>query len=651
MKNKIIIIFSLLFFQLTFSNANLKKLEDYINNINDPTNKNLREIVSLIEIGKFGIHEIEKLKLQDDKKKYHDFAKGISSYYFNDFEIATSYFYKIYYAIENNINYDDQFILCHYIFDAEKSLGNDSNAIFFLNKILQIYKETKEIDYYYFYLIEKGVYFRNNKQYDNAIQHLKKAEQIHEKFEKKPPFSWLHLHLGRTYLEKNNFEEAKKNYDICYNYYIKNNGKDLLLYILYEYFLIEYRQKKYDKAIESAQEILQLAADNPNMNPYMLIILYGNMGEIYNIIDKDKATYYFELALDEGLKLNQYEGLHEASLQLLKSKNVSREIQEKIITYFSIVKKDENRKIVNKINSTERLAQAYNFESSIKEHKKYITYYVILTCFVFLLFTVLLIFFTIQKKNIVTINNQKKELQQQTISLTKFNAEINLKYEKIETLNNTLAHDIKSGIVSIKELAKKIKNQETEALQLETTNQIVDETENLTQTIQFLLEYAKSSSLASIHTEIIEWDEVIKQVKNSLEHLLMLTNPQININSNLPEFIGYKTHFYQLFKNLIENSLKYNDPAKDCFIDILIQKKKEKLIIQYTDNGIGIEKENLEKIFDYFNQSKFEHISKGYGLGLGICKKIVDSYNGKISVSSKVNEGTKFTIIMTELNY
>lgn len=116
--------------------------------------------------------------------------------------------------------------------------------------------------------------------------------------------------------------------------------------------------------------------------------------------------------------------------------------------------------------------------------------------------------------------------------------------------------------------------------------------------------------------------------------------------------MGYKTHFYQLFKNLIENSLKYNNPYNPCIISIKISKdKNKKLKIQYEDNGIGIEQENLDKIFEFFNQSKFEHNSKGYGIGLGICKKIVDTYNGKISVDSKPQCGTKFTIIMNELIY
>ena len=99
-----------------------------------------------------------------------------------------------------------------------------------------------------------------------------------------------------------------------------------------------------------------------------------------------------------------------------------------------------------------------------------------------------------------------------------------------------------------------------------------------------------------------------------------------------------------VIKNLCENSVKYGASR------ILIELKtiQNKLEITISDNGIGMEKKELNSIFEKFYriQSNNIHNSKGLGLGLFFVKKIIENYNGKIEVSSVVNEGTIFKIFI-----
>lgn len=647
---KIILLFFLIIFQITLAENESKQLETIISSINKSSKKeNLRTIVNYLNYAnKIDFNSILKIKINEENKVYLEFAKGYFLYLNNDFENASSLLYKIYLPIYETDNYDDQYVYYHYLYDIEKTLGNDSNSLFFLNKINSIYLKTKNINYLYFYLIEKGVCYRNTKQYEKAFELFKEAEKISKKTQNKTPFNWLYLHQGRTYLEMGDYFKAKYYYDLCKNNIEKSNFN--ILYILYEYFLIDYYKKDYNNALLKANQMIEIASKNSNIDNYMLVPLYNKIGEIYNYSDPKKGVYFFEKALSDGLKTKQHEGVYDACLQLLKYKNISNTAQKNIMLFLRNIRESENRGIITKINSSERLNNIINYESEIKEQKKYIVYYLILIFFSFLLITLLMLFYVNQKKNLFVINTQKEELSKQNIVLSKYNAEINIEYGKIEILNNTLAHDIKSGIISIKEIAKKIKLNTSKSIINIASNKIIDEANNLRETVDFLLENAKNNYNTSLEPEEIDWNTILKQAKNSLEHLILLTQPSISINGNLPIFVGYKTHFYQLFKNLIENSLKYNNPSNPCIISIKISKdKNNKLKIQYQDNGIGIEQENLDKIFEFFNQSKFEHNSKGYGIGLGICKKIVDTYNGKISVDSKPQCGTKFTIIMNEL--
>lgn len=651
MKNIFLIIFSFLF-QFSYTSNKTKDLEQIINSYwPSKTNGKLRAIVDYNYASKgLTLEDINKIKSTRENYLYIAFAKGHFCYNKNDLQFASSIFYSLYGSIFNNDNYDDQFILCHLLYDIEKILGNNINALFFLDKIQDLYNITKNEKYLYFYLLEKGVLFRNLKEFNKSLLCFEEALKIENNSKEKIPFKWLYLHLGRTYLEKGDFEKALINYRICLKDITNSNFN--ILYILYEFFLIDYINKDYKNAILKANQMIEIASKK-NIDTYMLVPLYTKLGEIYKNSKQLTATYYFEKALEEGLKTKQEEGLFQACLYLLEKDNISKKRKIQIIKYLNHIKDNEKRKMIIKINSSDQFKKILEFDNKKNEQKRIIKFYLIVFILMVILFIVLFLAYINQKKNLFIIKTQKEELTKQNKKLLKFNAKINLEYEKIEILNNSLAHDIKSGIISIKEIAKKIKDNTLETKNLIATQKIVNETDNLRNTIDFLLENAKNKNTnnSNIKLEEIDWTTVINQAKNTLEHLILIIDPIIKINDDLPTFMGYNTQFYQLFKNLIENSLKYNNPSKSCFININITKdKKNKLIIIYEDNGIGIEKNSLAKIFEFFNQSKFEHVSMGYGIGLGICKKIVDSYNGKIIIESEVEHGTKFTIYMNEQN-
>jgi len=147
--------------------------------------------------------------------------------------------------------------------------------------------------------------------------------------------------------------------------------------------------------------------------------------------------------------------------------------------------------------------------------------------------------------------------------------------------------------------------------------------------------------------EPVDLTIIVSEIKTDLEILLQQKNGLINYTS-LPVVTGSRILLYQLFYNLISNSLKFSDPGRSATIDITWHedrtKGKSNYVITLKDNGIGFESQYNELIFDNFSRLNSKDRFDGTGLGLSLCRKIVERHGGSIRAEGYPGDGALFII-------
>lgn len=241
-----------------------------------------------------------------------------------------------------------------------------------------------------------------------------------------------------------------------------------------------------------------------------------------------------------------------------------------------------------------------------------------------------------QSIEIVKINKQREEL---LLSLEKQNKELN-------EYAHMVSHDLKAPLRSIDTLINwfiednqvMMNDANTKSLNL-----ILSNVEKMDLLIKGILDYSaieKQNDDDRIIDLNILVDEILRT--NSVQ-----SHVDIQIKNELPKIFGNDFRFKQLFQNLIQNGIKYNN-KENIEIEIGSTEDDNEFIFYIKDNGIGIQEKYQSKIFDIF--SKLENNDSSSGIGLSIVKKIIDFYNGKIWLESQENKGTIFYFTIVREN-
>ena len=256
-----------------------------------------------------------------------------------------------------------------------------------------------------------------------------------------------------------------------------------------------------------------------------------------------------------------------------------------------------------------------------------------------------LLFFTVTAVIAITIHgyiseNRKKE--ELNLALLK---QYKRQNKELERFTYIASHDLKTPLRTIVSFLG-VMRKDLEKKKFDRLDEHLDFAQSGARQMYYLitdiLEYSKVEHV-DIPSTSIDLNTVLVKVKHHLADLIGEKNVLIQTNQNLPTVIGNETQWVVLFQNMIENGIKYNESQQPRII-INSDCSKDVLKLSFQDNGIGIDEQYADQIFEMFRRLHSTNEYQGTGIGLAICKRIVDHYGGNIWVESGKNVGSVFFI-------
>ena len=264
------------------------------------------------------------------------------------------------------------------------------------------------------------------------------------------------------------------------------------------------------------------------------------------------------------------------------------------------------------------------------------------------------------QKRLLGITSDITDEIENFLVLEERNLELVRNNKELSGFNYVASHDLQEPLRKIQTFISRLEDKESDKFSesglqyLERINSAIARMRTL---IDDLLQFSRTTKPDKVFV-VADMNDLFENAKQDVAVAILEKKAQIT-NDLLPKGLVISFQIQQLFLNLLSNSLKYSQKGKTPIIKINYATVKAKddpnLVkatksnyhkITFTDNGIGFEQKYSEKIFDLFNRLHNKQDYTGTGIGLSICKKIIENHQGFIFAEGEVNVGAVFTIYL-----
>jgi len=216
--------------------------------------------------------------------------------------------------------------------------------------------------------------------------------------------------------------------------------------------------------------------------------------------------------------------------------------------------------------------------------------------------------------------------------------------QELAEFNYVASHDLREPLRTLTSYCELLKEDAGDNLNNDAKEDlefIINAARRMNALIQDLLELSRAGRV-DMNKRSTDLNKCANNAIKDLDSFIKEKNAQISIN-RLPEVIGDEMHLTRVFQNLIHNAIKFNN-SQNPQVNILVLEQTDLYVkISVEDNGIGIEEDFQLQVFAPFKRLHSAGKYEGTGIGLAICKKIIERHGGKIEIHSKPNIGSKFS--------
>ncbi len=560
------------------------------------------------KLGKYAIakdYHVKSIKIAQDEhdletveNAYH----GLGSLYerVGDYDKAIEYYFQSLKIAENRKSGSGVIITLQSIADTYNQIGNEKLALQTIEKAYNNAVHLKDQVLIANTAYDFGKILNDHGSLDKALEMQMASLETYQKIQDKPAIARGLVNVGEIYTKKKMFIQAKM------------------------YFKEATKEKEYLSILNDAD-------------------LNHKLGNLYlelNDINKSEASFKKSLEISTANELKELELKNNYSLyQINADKGNHKESLAYLETYI-----EHNNYMLNQ-EKTKRIIEM-QFKFDVEKSDKEIQSLMLRQNRIFLLGTVLMFTFLIlfliyiirlKGQNNTKLLRKSEEIKDQNIRLEESN-------EVLKQFAYVAAHDLKEPLRNIGSFVSLIQKRFGHELSDEANeymNFVTKGVKRMNNLLGDLLRYSRITE-QSAEQELIELDDILEEVTCNLRERIITSNAVVKTPPPLPPIRMSRIHLVQIFQNLMSNALKFVE--KDPVIIIDGNVKDNEFIISISDNGIGINKEYEHKIFNLFHQLNKRKQYEGTGIGLTICKNIVDKYNGKIWFESEQGKGTTFFI-------
>lgn len=265
-----------------------------------------------------------------------------------------------------------------------------------------------------------------------------------------------------------------------------------------------------------------------------------------------------------------------------------------------------------------------------------------------ILLAALLVIYHLQAHQHAALAQSHARIAEQAEAAERYNACLVRLNRELDEFSYAVSHDLKEPLRGIEGVARVLEEECAERLDeagREYVTSLRTSAARMRRLVDDLLRLSRATR-RQYPMERVPMGEIVDDALKSLGYAVEQSHARVSVPAGMPAIMCDRVRMTEVLQNLIGNALKYAAPGRPPEVEIRCDRVTEGWLLSVRDNGVGIAPDEQEKVFDLFHRGASTSAREGTGVGLAICKRVVENHGGRIWAKSTPGDGTTFHVLL-----